>query len=171
MQGFHGANHSRRTIMRIEKIMSRRVISCAPHDSLEHAASLMWNSDCGCLPVLSAGDGRLQGVITDRDICMAALFQGRALRDVRVEDAMAKQVLTCRASDEVQDAQRLMEKEQIRRLPVIGNAGELIGMLSMADIACESARTQHGQHHEIPGSEVTNTLARISARPVQKQVA
>jgi CBS domain-containing protein len=156
--------------MRIEKIMSRHVTTCAPHDSLEHAASLMWNSDCGCLPVLSAA-GRLQGVITDRDICMAALFQGKALREVRVEDAMAKKVLTCRASDEVQEAQRQMENEQIRRLPVIGNQGELIGIVSMADIACESARSQHGQHHEIPGSEVASTLAKISARPVQKQAA
>jgi CBS domain-containing protein len=157
--------------MRVEKIMSHHVTTCAPHDSLEHAASLMWNSDCGCLPVIRGASGRLEGVITDRDICMAALFQGRALRDLRVEEAMAKTVLTCRASDEVQTAQQQMEKEQIRRLPVVGNQGELIGILSMADIACESARTQHNQRHEIPASEVTNTLARISARPVKQRAA
>jgi CBS-domain-containing membrane protein len=158
--------------MRIEKIMSRHVTTCAPQDSLEHAASLMWNSDCGCLPVIAGNDGaKIAGVITDRDICMAALFQGRALRDIRVEEAMAKQVLTCRASDEVRDAQRQMETEQIRRLPVVGNAGELIGIVSMADIVCESARTQHSQRHEIPGSEVTNTLAKISARPAGKRAA
>jgi CBS domain-containing protein len=158
--------------MRIEKIMSRRVTTCAPHDSLEHAASLMWNSDCGCLPVVSGnGSGRIEGVITDRDICMAALFQGKALRDMRVDAAMAKKVLTCRASDDVQDAQRLMENEQIRRLPVVGNEGELIGILSMADIACESARTQHSQRQPIPASEVTNTLARISARIGEQQAA
>ena len=158
--------------MRVEKIMSHKVTTCAPHDSLEHAASLMWSSDCGCLPVISAnGSGGIAGVITDRDICMAALFQGRSLRDIRVEEAMAKEVLTCHASDNVQDAQRQMENEQIRRLPVLGNQGELIGILSMADIACESARTQYSQRHEIPGSEVTNTLARISARPVERQAA
>ena len=155
--------------MRIEKIMSRHVTTCAPHDSLEHAASLMWNSDCGCLPVLA--DGTMTGVITDRDICMAALFQGKALRDIRVEEAMAKTVLSCRASDEVQDAQRLMENEQIRRLPVLGNSGELIGILSMADIACESARTQHNQRHAIPASEVTSTLAKISTRAVKQHAA
>jgi CBS domain-containing protein len=154
--------------MRVEKIMSRSVATCAPHDSLEHAASLMWNSDCGCLPVIATnGTGHIVGVITDRDICMAALFQGRSLRDLRVEESMAKKVLTCRASDEIQDAQRQMENEQIRRLPVLGNEGELIGILSMADIALEAARTQYGQHHEIAASDVTSTLARISARPAE----
>lgn len=152
--------------MRVEKIMSHQVTTCSPDDSLEHAASLMWSSDCGCLPVLRPeASGRLEGVITDRDICMAALFQGKALRDVRVEDAMAKKILTCRASDEVQDAQRQMQNEQIRRLPVIGNQGELIGILSMADIARASVHAQHGQHPEIPAREVAETLARISAPP------
>jgi len=155
--------------MRVEKIMSHVVSTCAPYDSLEHAASLMWNGDCGCLPVLhSNGSGHIEGVITDRDICMAALFQGKALRDIRVEEAMARKVLTCHASDDVLDAQRLMEQEQIRRVPVVGNAGELIGILSMADIARESARTEHSQHHEIPASEVTSTLARISTPPVEQ---
>jgi len=157
--------------MRIEKIMSRHVVTCVPQDSLEHAASLMWNGDCGCLPVLAAGGGRIAGVITDRDICMAALFQGRPLRDIRVEEAMAKKVLTCRASDEIEEAQRQMQNEQIRRLPVVGNDGELIGIVSMADIACESARSQYKQRQEIPASEVTATLAKISARPVERQHA
>jgi CBS domain-containing protein len=157
--------------MRIEKIMSRHVATCAPGDSLAHAASLMWDRDCGCVPVVAAADGRLEGVITDRDICMAALFQNRSLRELRVAEAMARKVLTCRASDEVQDAQRKMETEQIRRLPVVGNAGELIGIVSMADIALESARPQHGQRQEIPGSEVTQTLARISSPPAPRQAA
>jgi CBS domain-containing protein len=158
--------------MRVEKIMSHNVTTCAPHDSLEHAASLMWNSDCGCLPVTSAsGSGVVEGVITDRDICMAALFQGRALRDIRVAEAMAKTVLTCRASDEIEVAQRVMQTEQIRRLPVLGNEGELLGILSVADIARESARLQFGQKHEIPASEVTATLAKISTRAAPLRAA
>lgn len=158
--------------MRVEKIMSRQVSTCAPCDSLEHAASLMWNSDCGCLPVVADNDSRLlEGIITDRDICMAALFQGKALRDLRVEEAMARKLLTCRASDDVQEAQRLMENHQIRRLPVVDNEGELIGILSLADIATECARMQHSQHHEIPGSDVANTLARISIRPASQRAA
>jgi CBS domain-containing protein len=158
--------------MRVEKIMSHQVTTCAPHDSLEHAASLMWSSDCGCVPVVSASDDRRTiGIITDRDICMAALFRGRSLRDIRVEDVMAKQVLVCRASDKIEDAQRQMETEQIRRLPVVDNEEKLIGIVSMADIVCESARSQHKQHPDIPASDVTATLARISTRSVERHAA
>lgn len=155
--------------MRVERIMSHDVTTCVPHDSLDHAASKMWNSDCGCLPVMATdGSRRVIGIITDRDICMAALFQGKALRDIRVEDAMAKKVLTCRASDDIAEAQRLMQNEQIRRLPVVGNDGELVGIVSMADIATEAARSQFKKHQEISASEVTATLARIAARPLER---
>lgn len=148
--------------MRVEKIMSHKVTTCLPQDSLQQAARQMWDGDCGCLPVVAPGDGQIVGMITDRDICMAALFQGKPLGDIRVEDVMAKKVLTCRASDDVKDAQCVMENEQVRRLPVLGNAGELLGILSIADIVLESARSQFGQHHELPASGVTDTLARIS---------
>lgn len=157
--------------MRVEKIMSHHVTTCAPHDSLDHAASLMWNSDCGSLPVTPHGSNQVVGIITDRDICMAALFQGKPLREMRVEEAMAGKVLTCRASDDVLDAQRQMQNEQIRRLPVLGNDGGLIGIVSMADIASESARSQSLKHQEIPASEVTTTLARISARKSGRHAA
>lgn len=150
--------------MRVEKLMSRELTTCRPHDSLEHAASLMWNSDCGSLPVTGDGGSELAGIITDRDICMAALFQGKALRELRVEDAMAKKVLTCRASDEIDAAQRQMQDEQIRRLPVLDNEGALIGIISMADIVREAARLQYGEHHEIASGEVMATLAKISTR-------
>lgn len=156
--------------MRIEKIMTKDVATCTPEDSLDKAASLMWNNDCGCLPV-TYGDGAREviGVITDRDICMAALFQGKAPRDLRVEDAMARSVLTCRASDDVADVQRLMHNEQIRRLPVIGNQGELIGIVSMADIALAWARMQHSQTPAIAASAVSSTLAGISAPAGDRQ--
>jgi CBS domain-containing protein len=157
--------------MRVEKIMSHQVSTCGPHDSLEHAASLMWNSDCGSLPVTITDGGReVRGIITDRDICMAALFQGKPLRELRVEDAMAKQVITCRASDSIEDVERIMEQEQIRRLPVVDNDGGLMGIVSMADIVREAARSQYGQHHEVTASGVMTTLARIST-PLVKDMA
>ena len=153
--------------MRVEQIMSHHVTTCAPDDSLERAASLMWDRDCGCIPV-TAATGPLAGIITDRDICMAALFKGKPLRAIRVADAMAENVLTCRASDKIEAAQLQMENEQIRRLPVLGNDGALVGIISMADIVCESARSQFRQHQDIPASDVTATLARICARPAEK---
>ena len=152
--------------MRVEKLMSHQLTTCSAGDSLEHAASLMWNNDCGCLPVTSGdGERHLDGILTDRDICMAAMFQGRALRDLRVADVMAKNVLTCRASDDIETVERQMRDEQVRRLPVVDSNGAVIGIVSMADLVCESARSQYGQRHEVPASEVMTTLAKISTRP------
>jgi CBS-domain-containing membrane protein len=158
--------------MRVEKIMTHQVTTCGPHDTLEHAASLMWDGDCGSLPVTSGnGSRQVVGIITDRDICMAALFQGKALRELRVEDSMARNVLTCRASDELEDAQRLMQGEQIRRLPVLDNEGCLMGIISMADIVRETARSQYREHQDIAASDVMTTLAKISTPLSQRSLA
>ena len=149
--------------MRVEKLMSQPANTCGPQDSLEQAASLMWSNDCGCLPVTS-GDGiqHLEGIITDRDICMAALFQGRPLRELKVAEVMAKVVLTCRSGDDIEEVERTMQAEQVRRLPVVDEHGAVIGVISMADLARESARSQFGQRHEVPASAVMTTLAKIS---------
>jgi CBS domain-containing protein len=158
--------------MRVEKLMSEPVTTCDPQDSLERAASLMWSSDCGCLPVTSGNGARhLAGMISDRDICMAALFQGKALRDLRVADVMTRDVRTCRRHDDLEDAERTMQAEQVRRLPVVDQDGAVIGILSMADLARAAARSQFGQHHEVPASAVMTTLAKISARPADVRAA
>lgn len=102
--------------MRVQDLMTRQVHSCRSSDSLEQAAQLMWNFDCGCVAVCD-GDGasRLLGMITDRDICMSALFEGRALKDLHVSEAMSKSLQTCRASDALGKAERIMQAARIRR--------------------------------------------------------
>lgn len=155
--------------MRVDQIMTTPVLYCRSNESLEQAAKKLWDHDCGALPIVN-DEGHLVGMLTDRDICMAALFQGKPLRDLRVEEAMAKQVITCKASDSIEDAERIMEQEQIRRLPVVDNDGGLMGIVSMADIVREAARSQYGQHHEIPASGVMTTLAKIST-PLVKPLA
>ncbi len=148
--------------MRVEELMTRQVHSCRPEDSLDHAAQLMWNHDCGCLPVCS-GDGasRIVGMITDRDICMSALFQGRSLKDLCVGDAMAKSVETCRTSDSLAQAEKIMRGARIRRLPVLDAQGCITGMISLADLAREAARERTQSRKEITETEVGDTLAAI----------
>jgi CBS domain-containing protein len=157
--------------MRVEQIMARPVQSCRPDDSLARAAQLMWDHDCGCLPVVQ-GDGvpRVVGVITDRDVCMCALFQGRPLRDLRVSEAMAKQVKVCSPSDSLADAERRMRDGRIRRLPVVDEEGLLIGMISLADLAQEAMRERTASKQEITETEVGDTLAAI-CEPVGRQLA
>ena len=147
--------------MRVDQIMTREISTCRQDDSLERAAQLMWDEDCGCVPVVS-GDGtlRIEGLITDRDICMCALFEGKPLQELRVAQAMAKQVLACKASDPVGVAERAMAEGRVRRLPVLDEENSLIGMLSIADLAREAARGT-GSQKAVMESEIRDTLAAI----------
>lgn len=141
-------------MVRVDQIMTRNVRTCRPGDALSTAAHLMWEGDCGCVPVVDAdgGEGRVVGIITDRDICMAGYTQGRPLSAIRVDSAMARRVRSCRPTDSVGEALNVLRQHQIRRLPVVDNGGRLVGMLSLADAAREAVR-EHGRK----GRDVTDT--------------
>ena len=156
--------------MRVDSLMSRKVTTCTPGDSLDHAAQMMWQEDCGCLPVADENRG-LAGIITDRDICMCALFQGKPLHELRVEAAMARDVLHCRPEDSLAQAERKMTEARIRRLPVLAADGTLVGMLSLADLAREAARQQNSPRHSISGTEVCSTLAGICSPAAERLTA
>lgn len=149
--------------MRVEELMTRPVHSCRPEDSLEQAARSMWEHDCGSLPVSAAANGerRAVGMITDRDICMAALFQGKPLRELCVRDAMAKEVQVCKPEDSLSGVEETMRTNRIRRLPVVGRQGALLGVISLADLAREAARERSKPSKEITETEVGDTLAAI----------
>jgi CBS domain-containing protein len=115
------AARMRRLAMTIEPLMSRRVRQCRPDHALDHAASLMWEHDCGCLPVCvegASGAPRVIGMLTDRDICMAACFQGKPLGELKVADAMSRGIRTCALDDRPEDVEVLMREQRIRRVPV-----------------------------------------------------
>jgi CBS domain-containing protein len=123
--------------MNVDKLMTKDVACCSADQSLSAAAHLMWEYDCGCIPIVD--DNRhVVGMITDRDICMAACFQGKSLHEICVRDAMARQVLSCRPTNTVQQAEGMMQRAQIRRVPVTDDAGRLVGILSLNDIAREA---------------------------------
>jgi CBS-domain-containing membrane protein len=105
----------------------------------------MWEHDCGVVPVTAEGDGstRVVGMLTDRDICMAAYTQGRALTEIPVASAMSRQLYSCRASDALAVALKVMETNRVHRLPVVDQDEHLVGVLSLADIARE-AQHEHG---------------------------
>ncbi|MGC8522595.1 MAG: CBS domain-containing protein [Steroidobacteraceae bacterium] len=152
--------------MLVENLMTRQVQSCQVGDSLAHAAQLMWQHDCGAIPVC-AGNGaqRVVGVITDRDICMSALFEGKPLKDLRVNEAMSKSVTSVRPSDSLAQAERVMRDSHIRRLPVIDHDGALIGMISLADLAREAIRERSHPRKEVTENDIGNTLAAICEPP------
>ncbi len=137
--------------MEVKRLMKHQVRVCRPQDSLNDAAQIMWEEACGSVPVVDE-DFRPVGFLTDRDICMAAYTQGRALHDLKVEMAMARKVISCRNEDDVEDAGRLMRETLVRRLPVLDGLGALVGLLSLDDIACESQRNLRGANdHKLAG--------------------
>jgi CBS domain-containing protein len=152
--------------MQVEDLMTKTVECCEAGDSLERAAQLMWEHDCGCLPVCTAangGDRKTIGVITDRDICMCALFQHKPLSELYVADAMANEVVACRTNDTVRQAETTMRDGHVRRLPVLDAQGSLAGMISLADLAREAAH--NGNQAEGSEWDVSDTLAMICTPP------
>jgi CBS domain-containing protein len=152
-------------MMRVEQLMTRDVRACRPSDRVAAAARIMWERDCGCVPVVDSGDGggRVIGMITDRDICMAAYFQDRPLSAIRVESAMAKRVHCCRPTDTIGEALNLLQQHQLHRLPVVDNEGHLVGMLSLADAAREAAREHGRRAREVSDTRIGEVLEAVSA--------
>jgi CBS domain-containing protein len=145
--------------MRVEDVMTRGAHVCHAGDSLNSAAQSMWEEDCGCLPVVD-GDGKVIAMITDRDICMAAYTQGRALSEMLVGSAASQGAFTMRETDSVGAAEAIMRKHRVRRLPVVDAAGRPIGMLSMNDLARHAFKTPHRADGLNPDF-VVRTLASI----------
>jgi CBS domain-containing protein len=114
--------------MKVEDIMTRDVRSCAPEESLSSAAQIMWEVDCGAVPVVDT-ERRVIGIITDRDICMASHLQGVPLGDASVNSSMARDIKCCGPHDSPATVQALMQQHKIRRVPVVDADRRLIGIV------------------------------------------
>ena len=149
--------------MKVEQVMNRDVKTCRSNDTLNRAAQLMWENDCGCVPIVD-DDGRAVGMVTDRDVCMAAYTQDGLLSRLHVGSAMAREVRSCRPTDTVAEAESMMRAAQVRRLPVVDAENHVIGLLSLNDIAREVARERGASGKPAVGcEEVAETLGAICA--------
>lgn len=155
--------------MLVEQLMNRPAITCRPYDSCHVAAGLMWESDVGVVPVVG-DDGALCGMITDRDICMAAYLRGLPLSEMQVCDVMARDVFTCRPGDPLGVAERTMSQCQVRRLPVIDGEGRVVGVLSLNDLAREAEQEGGRRRPDVSDVDVSRTLAAIGHPRRQEQL-
>ena len=154
--------------MKVQELMRSDVKTCRREDTLERAAQIMWENDCGCIPVVDQ-ELRAVGIITDRDACMGAYTQGRPLWDVPVSTAMSRQVWFCRPEDTISAAEKILQEKRIRRLPVVDAGGRLVGVLSLNDIACEAARERTQKRKDVSDSEIGEVLSSIcEPRSVEK---
>jgi CBS domain-containing protein len=122
--------------MRVKEIMTEDLACCTPDSSLKEAAQMMVDCDCGAIPVVDSEEERMPlGIITDRDIACRTVAEGRNPLDMKVADCMSEGVTTVTADTSVEECCGAMERAQIRRMPVVDEAGRLCGMVSQADVA------------------------------------
>ena len=144
----------------VKAIMTDAVCHCSPEQTLHAAVQLMWEHDCGAVPVLSS-DGVLAGIVTDRDACMAAYTKGLPLSGILVRDVMAGHVHTCKPDDLLVRAATLMADAKVRRLPVVDASHRLVGVVSLADIARSAALLGEREGAQL----VLQLLRAVSQRP------
>jgi CBS domain-containing protein len=147
--------------------MTYDVHTCRPDTDLAMAAMQMWDGDFGVLPVL---DGKkVVGMITDRDICMAAAMKRRDPGTIRVDEVMTGQVFCCSPDTDIREALKIMRKNQVRRLPIIDVVERrLTGLLSLNDVALKAQSDASG---ELSAQDVEETLRTICAHQSPRPIA
>ena len=149
--------------MKVSELMTTDVQTCWINEPLDRAAKLMWESDCGSLPVLDQ-NGRVVGMITDRDVCMAAYTQAQLLGRIPVSRALNPEMHSCKPEEDLDKVENRMRSHQVRRLPVVDDEGHLRGVLSLADIAQRAAKDAKGKAgtRQVSFAEVGETLAAVT---------
>jgi CBS domain-containing protein len=152
--------------MKVRELMTADPKTCTPDTTIAAAANLMWEGDCGILPVVD--DGELVGVVTDRDMYIALATQNARASHLRVGAVASKLIVTCAPEDDVHHAMAAMKKARVRRLPVVGFGNTVLGILSINDILLAA-----GDNTDIRNAEVVETLQAICGHhhPVPHVVA
>ena len=119
--------------MKVQEIMSTNVETISPTSSLRATARALSNLNVGALPVVD--DGKLVGIITDRDVSVYAIAIGRDPQSTDVQTVMTKEVFTCNENEELSEAAEIMERHKIRRLAVTNRNNDIVGFLTVDDIA------------------------------------
>jgi CBS domain-containing protein len=151
--------------MKVKELMTVNAKACTPTSNLAEVAGLMWENDCGILPVVAHG-GRVVGLITDRDVCMAAAMKHRHLENIAVEDVSSGKVISCHPDDDARAALKTMQENKVRRLPVVANDGTLKGVLSMNDIVLRVQEARDKKTPEVSYADVVTTYKAICAHPL-----
>lgn len=156
--------------MKVKEVMTENPKACTLTDNLAEVARLMWEADCGIVPVVAEG-GKVVGLITDRDICMAAMTKGQNVSNIAAEDVVSGKVFTCKADDDIHSALDTMRENKVRRLPVTAADGQLQGMLSMNDVMLRAEETRDKKARDVSYGDVMNTFKSICQHRLPMQQA
>jgi CBS domain-containing protein len=146
--------------MIVRDVMSHEVTTCSPDTTLESAALLMWNGDCGTVAVVDK-DSRVIGIITDRDICMAVALQHKAASDIQVREVMGSNLFTCQPDSDIMNVLKTMSFQKVRRLPVTNDNGQVEGIISIEDLIARAERGRRGIR--VPDLSYDDTMTTLKA--------
>ena len=146
--------------MKVKEVMMRTAASCNRESNLGEAVEILWNRNCGILPVVDA-EQKVIGVITDRDVCIALGTRNRLPCDVTVGEVASGMLFVCRPDDEIRSAMASMAEAKVRRLPVVTADGKLEGILSMDDIVTHSETRGGKAVSELSHDVVVETLKAV----------
>jgi len=149
--------------MKVKKIMTAEAGFCFTEESLSRAVEIMWQRDCGSVPVIDA-EMKVVGMITDRDIAIAASSRDKKTSEISVGEVVGKKVFTCSEKDDAEDVLKKMRRARVKRLPVTDENGSLVGIVSIADLILKAPKLKKKIHSALKSI--------VKPRPiVLKQVA
>jgi CBS domain-containing protein len=157
--------------MIVKEVMNREVTTCRQEATLDSAAILMWDGDCGTVAVVDEW-GKVIGIITDRDICMAVALQHKPASEIQVQDVMSRHLFTCQPESDIMNALKTMSFQRVRRLPVTNDSGQIEGIISIEDLIASAERGRRGiQTPELSYDDTMTTLKAICRTHKAKGVA
>ena len=155
--------------MRVKEAMSKTPVFCNLETNLSAAVEMLWNHNCGLLPVVDA-QRQVVGVITDRDIAIALGTRNQLPMEIKVAAAATRRVQTCKPTDDIQTALDTMAENKVRRLVVVNEQNQLEGVLSMDDVVL-SAGSKTGVKPEISSDDVLRTLKTLYSPQLMARTA
>lgn len=144
--------------MQVEELMTKDVFCVSGDQSVNDAAHLMWEKNCGCVPIVDS-DNRVTGMVTDRDIAMAAYFEGKPLAEIPLSKTQTRPLVSCTSTDELKAVEQLMQSHQVHRVPVVDESMRPVGLVSLNDIAV----AYKAGNKEVKAKELCDTLSAICA--------
>lgn len=156
--------------MKVQDVMTSDVKYCAPDTNLAAAAAMMWENDCGALPIVADG-GKAIGVITDRDIAIALGTTNKQASEIPVMKVMSAELFAAFPDEDIHTALKLMRKEKVHRLPVISTEGKLEGILSLNDVALHAVHPNGKAKPALNYEDVVSTLKAVCEhrQPIAKK--
>jgi len=149
--------------MKVRELMTENAVFCRSELNLAAVGSLMWEHDCGFIPVVDDAE-KVTGVITDRDICIALSTRDRQPSQITVGEVTSIPAFVCSPDDDIQTALETMSKERLHRLPVVNADRGLVGILSINDILLHAEKSA-GKTPEISYDDVVQAFQAICAHP------